>query len=159
MSAAMQIKGQISLYDIVSEDVEMGYVDETHIGVEIPFTELKNFIDKKVVYCYLKNEDGKLVAKSGRMIIIKDYYEGMHPVYMIEKNDGPHYYNDFYPTVCPEKDRALLKQVFTGDSIGYCDGKRTKCADHWTQEIYSSTSRFPEYKTNASLSSFFKYKP
>ena len=66
------MQGQISLYGLISENVEMGHVGKENIGCEIPFAELKNFINKKVIYCTPSKENGLEVVNDGKIVIIKD---------------------------------------------------------------------------------------
>lgn len=134
----VQIAGQLSFNDILADAIPMGFVDETKVGKVIPFQELKNYKDKKVIYeaFYGSGDDAKSYY---RVVLIKDYYDKADPYFRNEVDDT--ICNDFIRSLSSEETKKHLVPAFVCDRIAYSDDNRTGKANSWLSEVYCSTGR------------------
>ena len=118
-----QIAGQITLNDILSESVPLGYVDESRKGKVIPFQELANYIGRRVVI--------ELAWQSGvcyRVVMIKNYYKDADHTYRLNKSTGEY------------------EMEHTYDKVGYSDDKKKAHKENsWVGEIHCKNGRWKPY--------------
>ena len=69
----MEIEGQLTLNDLMSENIPLGWINKAKAGNVIPFQKLKDYIGKKVI-CQTGSGNGETVNK---VVIITDYYNNL----------------------------------------------------------------------------------
>ena len=132
-----QIAGQLSLNDFFAQAVPIGMVSEVKIGKFIPFGELKNYKDRKVVY---QSTYGGDESKSySKVVLITNYFENSDTYYKNELNGQ--IINDFVASLSGEETKKHLVPAFVCDRIAYSDDDRTKKANCCISEAYCSNGR------------------
>ena len=115
-----QVKGQITLNDILSEDVPLEYTDDSHKGNMIPFQKLSEYIGKRVLI-----EMPRQSAIDYKVVIIKSYYKDADRSYRLNKNSGEYEVEHTY------------------DKVGFSDDRKKQHKENmWVGEIYCSNGRF-----------------
>ena len=132
-----QIKGQISFYDILTEKVELGFVESMHYGTLIPFSKLRDYIGKKVVYV---NGD----RKTGKVVQIMSYIIKSDTYYTKKDDEAKIFYNDYLRSITPPDKRKEFKPALTCDRLGYTDDNRSRKENSWISEAYCYNERFPK---------------
>ncbi len=128
-----QIKGQISLYDIFSQDVALDWTDASHKGTMIPFQNLNDYIGKRVVI-----EMPRESAVDYKVVMIKSYRKNADHSYRFNKATGEYVISHTY------------------DKVGFSDDKRRFKENSWVGEIFCSNGRWkPIY---AYPECFYEYK-
>ncbi len=133
-----QIAGQFSLNDLLSESIKLGWIGEEKVGNIIPFQDLKNYKDKKVVYQSFmgSGDDSKPIYK---VILIKDYLENTDKYYR-NRQDGS-IVNDYLASISSKEVKDNLEPEFTCDRLAYSDDNRTKKANSWISEAFCNNGR------------------
>lgn len=133
----MQMAGQISLFDFLSESAPLGWTKGIKMGQVIPFQDLKKYIGKRVVYAtHMGN--GNPVSK---VVIIKKYVTDCDTYYALEENGEAKIYNDFVRSLSSKEKAEKMKIAFMCDRIGYTDDDRTKKTNCWLSEAYCTNGR------------------
>ena len=117
---------QLSIFDFLDNpknELPLGYIHkdaEQHVGKEIPFRELENYIGKKVL-CEMPAYNGNWY----KVVIITSYHKDCDKVY----GDGE-------------------EPIGVCDRIGYTDDNRTKNENSWVSEHFIRNGRYhdPEAK-------------
>lgn len=144
----VQIEGQLTLNSFLSDAAPIGYVDESKVGVPIPFQRLKDYIGKKVIYQTQGN------GKTQRVVMVKKYYESSDTFYSDEEGNT---INEYVLSLSSEEKKKRFKKAFSCDRIAYSDDARTLKANSWLSEAYCSNGRH-QVVHNASSVCFYEYK-
>ena len=138
---------QLSLFDILPKqlplDVPCGYIsDPDLVGEQIPFTDLRNYVGKKVVKAY---EGGYKVCKVIEYIEQSDtFYKRVRPL-----PDTAMKYseivNEYIHDVVGQKEAMACYDVaFVCDRVALSDKDGDKKANAWISEAYCGGGRFNE---------------
>ena len=133
-----QIDGQVTLYELFSENASLGFIDEKNVGIPLNFSQLKDYVGKKIV-CESITGSGADSKIWHKVILLTNYYEGCDQWY----TDGKEYHNEYYFSICGKERAQQLKKAFKCDRIGYTDDKRTKKENSWISEAFCVNGRFP----------------
>lgn len=143
-----QIAGQISLNDFLSEKVHLGWTKETSLGKVIPFQNLKDFIEKKVIY---KDALGQ------KVVIIKNYFSKSDTFYSYGEAGTTKLFNDYIAKLQSSAIQKKLKVAFVCDRIAYTDDDRTRKTNSWLSEAFCTNGRY-QVTHDASSVCFYEYK-
>ena len=114
-----QIEGQITLNDLLTENVPLSWSDESHKGNMIPFQKLKDYIGKKVLI-----ERSTVSLTTYNVVMITNYYENADHVWTLNERSGKY------------------EQDYAYDKVGYSDDKRRHKKNAWVDEIDCYNGRF-----------------
>ena len=139
---------QLTIFDVIADvkpkekpkDIPCGYTEDTSIvGSAIPFTELKNYIGKKVI-----KSDGR----NYKVYQVIEYFESCDTFYKRVKplpdNDIGYgeIVNEYIHDVCGIKEcMSCYEPAFKCDRIALSDNGG-KTANSWISEAYCSNGRF-----------------
>ena len=138
---------QLSLFDILPKqlplDVPCGYIsDPDLVGEQIPFTDLRNYVGKKVVKAY---EGGYKVYKVIEYIEQSDtFYKRVRPLPDTAMKYGE-IVNEYIHDVVGQKEAMACYDVaFVCDRVALSDKEGDKKANAWISEAYCGGGRFNE---------------
>lgn len=143
---------QLSFFDILPKqlplDVPCGYIeDKDLVGKEIPFTDLRNYIGKKVVKTYAA---GYKVYRVIEYIEESDtYYKRVRPLPESAMRYG-NIVNEYVHDVVGQKEAMKCYDVaFVCDRIALSDKEGSNKANAWISEAYCSNGRYNIQPENA----------
>lgn len=143
---------QIDIFDILPKqlplDVPCGYIsDPDLVGEQIPFTDLRNYIGKKVVKAY---EGGYKVYKVIEYIEQSDtFYKRVRPLPDTAMKYGD-IVNEYIHDVCGQKEAmACYEPYFTCDRVALSDKEGTDKANAWVSEAWCKDGRYDIGEKNA----------
>ena len=143
----MEIEGQLTLNDLMSENIPLGWINKAKAGNVIPFQKLKDYIGKKVI-CQTGSGNGETVNK---VVIITDYYNNLDTYYSCDENDNTVYMNDYVYSLSSKETKDKYKPAFKCDRIAYSDDDRTKKTNSWLSEVFCSCGRHNIYHNNSQI--------
>lgn len=138
-----QITGQITLYDIFTQDVPLGSCEAEHKGSMIKFQELENYIGKRVVIARPTSSH-----EFYSVVMITSYYKNSDRIYKLNpreiKTNGKEYperINEFlYDINHRGSDDYVVDHIC--DRIGYTDDNKRFKEHLWVSEQYCSNGRW-----------------
>ena len=138
---------QLSLFDILPKqlplDVPCGYINDPNlVGEQIPFTDLRKYIGKKVVKVY---EGGYKVYKVIEYIEQSDtFYKRVRPLPDTAMKYGEIVNEYIYNVVGQKEAMACYDVAFVCDRVALSDKDGDKKANAWISEAYCGGGRFNE---------------
>ena len=136
---------QIDIFDILPKqlplDVPCGYIDDPDlVGEQIPFTDLRNYIGKKVVKVY---EGGYKVYRVIEYIEQSDtFYKRVRPLPDTAMKYSEIVNEYIYNVVGQKEAMACYEPYFTCDRVALSDKDGDKKANAWISETNTTSSRF-----------------
>lgn len=128
-----QIKGQVSLYDLFTQDVPLEACGAEHVGRIIGFRDLENYIGKRVVLSCPSREHVYY-----KVVIITSFTKDSDNIW--KKKDSGELINDFLYELNRRPDCYTKDHVC--DRIGYSDDNRRHKENSWVSEAYCSNGRW-----------------
>ena len=135
-----QLAGQLSLYDIFTQNVPIGFIGEEHKGRKLKFQELEDYVGKRVVISRSTTN-----SEYYSVVTITSYHKNAGRTYKLKNNAerSTHGYptrlNEYIWSLGMDKDEYAPDYFY--DQIGYSDDKRNCKENSWVGEIYCSNGR------------------
>ena len=135
---------QIDIFDILPKqlplDVPCGYINDPDlVGEQITFTDLRNYVGKKVVKAY---EGGYKVYKVIEYIEQSDtFYKRVRPLPDTAMKYG-NIVNEYIHDICGQKEAMKCYDVaFVCDRVALSDKEGSQQANAWISEANTTSSR------------------